>query len=231
MPPQQQPTNDLDQWPESWYIPANKDQAKRLKCIARGCDHIFRTNTDIRYRFNHWQNSSSPNRSITTDHGILRALNAQRNCPYPACNYTFSSNKGQSIRDLFQHELDEHGTKYTTSIEGIVTLVRQGRFRTVTPELQELIWHRMCQILKTTREYRVMLEYCHLPPYTIGENFKPLLSPEQLRPRGPLDPYYIPIPAERFLSHLAPNPFDLRFELDWETHWNALRVWYAKGLI
>ena len=38
-------------------------------------------------------------------------------------------------------------------------------------------------------------------------NGRGVLSPEQLRPRGPLDPYYIPIPAERFLSHLAPNPF------------------------
>ena len=224
---------DLDRWPESWYIPANKDLPKRLTCIARGCDHIFETSTDIRYRWNHWQNSSTSKREMTTDHGILRALNAQRNCP--SCDYTFNSNHGPGIRDLFQHEMDVHGTNNTTSIEGIVTLVREGRFRNVTPELQQLVFERMCQILKTTFEYRVMLNYCNLPPYTIGENFKTLLSPERLRPRGPLDPippWYIPIPAHDFLMYLAPNPFDLRaFQLDWETNWNNLREMYAKGII
>ena len=225
--------NELDRWPDWWYIPADKDLPERLTCIARGCGHIFKTNTDIRYRWNHWQNSSDSRREMSTDHGILRALNAQRNCPY--CDRTFNSKKGPTIRDLFQHELAVHGTNNTTSIEGIVTLVRQGAFRTVTPELQELVFQRMCQILKTTFEYRVMLNYCNLPPYTIGENFKTLLSPEDLRPRGPLDPmppWYTPIPAKDFLSHLAPNPFDMRaLQLDWETHWNSLREMYAKGII
>ena len=224
--------NDIDRWPESWYIPADKDFPKRLTCIARGCDYIFKTNTDIRYRWNHWQNRSAYNMDMTTDHGILQALNAQRNCPY--CEYSFKSHKGPTIQDLFQHEVDVHNSNNTTSIEGIVTLVRQGRFRLVTPELQDLVFHRMCQIVKTTIEYRVMLQYCNLPPNTIGENFKTLLSPEEFRPRAPsgvILPYYTPIPAENFLLHLAPNPFDLRIELDWETHWNTLRAWYATGLI
>ncbi len=223
---------DLDCWPESWYIPADKDSPKRLTCIARECEHIFKTNIDIRYRWNHWQTSSISRRYMTTDHGILRALNSQRHCPY--CDYN-SSHKGSRMQDLFQHELDKHNTNNTTSIEGIVTLVRQGLFRTVTPQLQELVFERMCQILKTKFEYRVMLDYCNLPQQTIGENFKTLLSPEALRPRGPLDPippWYTPFPADDFLSHLRPAPFDMwALQLDWETHWNKLREMYANGII
>ena len=173
---------------------------------------------------------------MTADHCILRALNGQRNCPYEDCDYSFDSKKAQkTIRDLFQHEWNAHGTKYTTSIEGIVTLVRQGRLQNVTPELEEMIFHRMCQILKTTVEYRVALQYCNFPPNTTFENLKILLSPEEFRPKGPsgsTSPYYIPLPADFFLLHLAPNPFDMRaFELDWETHWNTLRAMYASGTI
>ena len=223
---------ELDRWPLSWYIPEDKDSPARLKCIARGCDHIFKTNTDIRYRWNHWQNNSLYQREKSTDHAILRALNNQKNCPY--CDYNIN-HKGLTIRDLFQHEWDNHGTNNTTNIHGIVTLVRQGLFRTVTPELQQMVFERMCQILKTIPEYRVMLNYCHLPPYTIGENFKYLLAPEEFRPRIPSDalpPYYTPFPAETFLSHLEPNPFNTwAAELDWERHWRNLRILYSYGMI
>ena len=223
---------ELDRWPVSWYIPADKDSPIRLRCIARDCDHIFKTNTDIRYRWNHWQHFSDYKKEMSTDHAILRALNNQRNCPY--CDYSIN-HKGLTIRDLFQHELDDHKSSNTTNIAGIVILVREGLFRTVTPELQEMVFERMCQILKTIPEYRVMLNYCHLPPYTIGENFKSLLAPEELRPRRPSDsipPFYTPFPAETFLSHLEPKPDDRwAEELNWKFHWNNLRIMYLYGMI
>ena len=83
-----------------------------------------------------------------------------------------------------------------------------------------------------------MLQFCHLPPYTIGENFKTLLAPERLRrnsregPEDAVPPYHTPVPAEEFLSHLAPDPFDVwAVHLNWETHWNNLRIMYEYGLI
>ena len=223
---------DLDCWPASWYIPADKDSPTRLKCIARGCNYIFKTNTDVRYWFNHWQHFSYYNTEMSTDHAILRALNNQKHCPY--CDYNIN-HKGLTIKDLFRHEVDIHGATNTTNIHGIVILVRQGLFRTVTPELQQMVFERMCQILKTLPEYRVMLNYCRLPPDTIGENMKDLLAPEELRPRRPEDPippFYTPLPEENFLSHLEPKPDDdWAKELDWKMHWNNLRIMYTYGLI
>ena len=117
-------------------------------------------------------------------------------------------------------------------------LVRQGLFRTSTPELEMVVWERMCQVLKTVPEYRVMLQFCHLPPYTIGENFKNLLAPERVRrnsregPEDAVPPYYTPVPVEEFLMHLVPDPFDVwAVHLGWETHWNNLRIMYEYGLI
>ena len=83
-----------------------------------------------------------------------------------------------------------------------------------------------------------MLQFCHLPPYTIGENFKTLLAPERLRrnsregPEDAVPPYYTPVPAEEFLMHLVPDRFDVwAVHLNWETHWNNLRIMYEYGLI
>ena len=220
--------SEMDNWPEPWY---NSDG--HIECTARDCGHRFRTNTDIKYRWNHWQKSTSASKETTTDHRILQALNMQRRCPY--CSFTFNNHKLISLRDLFIHEAKAHFSNNTTRIEGIVMLVRQGIFPNATPELQQAVFERMCQIVKTTPEYRVMLAYCNLPPQTTVANLLALLTPEELRLReaGDTTPaWHQPVPAENFLLQLAPNPYDERAaKFDWERNWNILRAAYANGVI
>lgn len=218
-------------YPRCWL----NDQG-HVKCVARGCHQVWRTKNEIRgrTRYCHLRNGTSDEHGphTATDHSILLAMSMQRKCP--RCS-DFTLRNHRSIKDLWKHELDVHGTEYTSRISVFVVLLRD---RALEPEVAhmayEAVHQRLLQKIMAWSEYHGPLglaNFWHIRYPDHRTNMRVLESIITTPNEKEGKPLYYPMVPTKFLSDLPPEPVKRQIAYDWAGMGSRLRQMYANGQI
>ena len=207
-------------------------------CVAHHCDRVWKTNQEAYWRHKHWERGS-PNEGPyrKTDHEILWAMNEQRICPH--C-FLYEINSTQSIKDLYEHEMEVHESEDTATIPGFVKLLRKGRIETEVRDLaKEPVHQRLLQKIMSWSGYhgpRGLAKFWHIESPDHEANMQKLeeklTTPNRNMGREP----YHPMTAEEFLSNepllLDGSPEHRRQrDFDWGGKRMCLKQWYDDGVI
>ena len=212
------------------YPPSWLDDQGNVKCVARGCDKVWKTTDELRVRHGHLQNNVAP--ETVTDHNILIAMNKQRKCPH-CHDYPVKTNRG--VNDLYQHELKKHGREDTATISGFVKLLRYG---ILEPEVAWLAYEpahqRLLQNIMASPDYYGpwgLASFWHIRDPDPDVNMV-VLELMITKPNENEDkPLYYPMAPDKFLSHLPPQFNERQHTYDWAGLRSRLRQRYANGEI
>ena len=215
-------------YPRSWL----NDQG-HVKCVARGCRQVWRTKDQIQGRARHYHLLSITTYEATeTDHNILLAMSMQKKCPH-CSNFTLRNHR--SIKDLYKHELNAHGTAYTSTISMFVVLLRD---RALEPEVAhmayEAVHQRLLQKIMAWSEYHGPLglaNFWHIRYPDHRTNMRVLESIITTPNEKEGKPLYYPMAPNKFLSDLPPQPVKRQIDYDWAGMASRLRQMYANGQI
>ena len=214
-------------FPSSWL----NDQG-HVKCVARGCDQVWKTPAELRFRHRHLHLQDILAPQTETDHNILLAMNKQRKCPY--C-HGYPVREGKSVTDLHQHVLKKHGREDTATISGFVKLLRCGKLEPEVARLAyEPIHQRLLQGIMVSPDYGGswgLAKFWHIGDKDPRVNMRVLESiittPNQKEGK-PLD---YPMKSDDFLRDLPPQFIERQIAYNWAGMRARLRQMYANGEI
>ena len=216
-------------FPPSWL----NDQG-HVKCVARGCQQVWKTDDEIRWRRNHLQDTlmHGHDPQTKTDHKILLAMDKQRRCPQ--C-LDFTAKSRRTAKDLYQHELKKHGREDTATISGFVKLLRYG---ILEPEVAWLAYEpahqRLLQNIMASPDYYGpwgLASFWHIRDPDPDVNMVVLELIITVQNENEDKPLYYPMAPHKFLSHLPPQFNERQHLYDWDGMRSRLRQRYANGKI
>ena len=213
-------------FPPSWL-----DDQGNVKCVARGCDQVWKTPDELRVRHKHLQYILAPE-TTQTDHNILIAMNKQRRCPH--C-HGFPVKGNRSVNALHDHELKKHDREDTATISGFVKLLRYGMLE---PEVAWLAYEpahkRLLQKLMASPDYYGpwgLANFWHIKDPNPDVNMSVLELIITVPNEREDKPLYYPMPPDKFLDHLPPQVNERQRLYDWAGMRSRLRQRYANGEI
>ena len=175
------------------------------------------------------------------EHDLLQIMLGQRFCAINNCARSSSFNggdKGHTVRLLFTHEKDVHGSAEMSSICSFVRLAREGRIRRYQgpePNCERLAYYRMMDKVAALPPADITMLFerngYHHPGEHTSENMRKILTFDPLAKEGEDPPFWWPVKVESFLSQCRPNFFNPAGEEDWTRLWTDLRERYADGRI
>ena len=235
---------ELKGWPKSWY--KDGDVNGYLECPVDGCEKVFQNAEQVRTLLNHAVEPDDPTipanvaRDIRFRHRILVAMVNVTKCPKCPDPYEFEFDSIPEVRELFDHERDEHGSEDFSDVNKFIGLIREYReeeFGDGPKIWYELYEYYQRQIRKHPRylDFQSCLQrnyelFRRGPGYLIDEHFNVLArgdrhgndfgnSEEDLQKYK----WCYPVKSDEFLSLLGPPPRDPEHIL------NVFKKAYSEG--
>ena len=225
-------------WPDHWY-----HDELQIRCIVPVCGFV----TSLQWADQQW--NEIHDHCLTTvgaEHDLFHIMLNQTHCAINDCaSLSFSkSTKGATIRYLFNHEKDAHGSAEMFCICSFVRLAREGRVRqgaktgggysVPEPNCERVAYYRMMEKVWALPPADLLMLFqrngYHHPDEQTSENLRKILTHDPLAQDGEDPPFWWPVKAESFLSQCSPNPFNPA-DRDWSRLWTDLREKYADGRI
>ena len=218
-------------FPPGWL----NDQG-HVKCVARGCHWVWKTQYEIQGRARHYHllniMTDDHGPETKTDHSILLAMSKQKKCPH--C-YDFTVKSHRSVKDLYKHELDVHRKEDTATISGFVKLLRKGLLEPEVASLAyEPVHHRLLQNIMASPDYYGLwglANFWHIGDPNPSVNMRVLESIITTPNQKEWKPLYYAMATHKFLSDLPPQSNKRQHLYDWAGIRSRLRQMYAKGEI
>ncbi len=225
------PKPDPLPWPANWYL----DHPK-IRCIVPHCTFVTDTNTlpgQWTQLHDHCTDTGG------AEHALLEVMLRQSKCAF--CNYPpYYGPKHSAIRALSNHERHTHGSAAMFNIDSFVVLARQRRILFgsgghMVPEAncERLAFDRMMEKVWALPDAELGLLFqksgCHPSEYTYG-NLRRILAYDPSAQPNNNAPYWLPVPADDFLSFCRPHDNDPA-DSNWRRVWRNLRERYANGHI
>ena len=111
-------------WPKSWYV--GEDVMRNLRCPVSGCRRVFISAEEVRSLLNHAVEEDQ-NGDMEFRHKILMEMVNVTKCPKCERPYEFTIDNIPDVRELFQHELDAHGSEELSDVNKFIVLIREHR--------------------------------------------------------------------------------------------------------
>lgn len=215
-------------WPDHWSSPWGG-----IRCLVLGCEFatIGRSNLEqytelLEHCEQQWGGG----------HEVLIGMLHQDICFHDGCSYRLDRPAFTTtglVRALYDHETSTHnGATSMSQIEPFITLVRKGLVNLPDPKKVKIaIFERMVEhlgMMGNTTSLVFQRGGFFDPAHHTLENLRQVLSPRSLRPAGLQSPYWEPIPANLFLTNIAPRVDAPANDL-WRIVWTRLRLMYAEG--
>lgn len=225
-------------YPDHWY-----HDEHRIRCMVPACGFV----TSSEHADHQW--NEIHDHCLTTigaEHDLLNIMLYQTFCAIKNCtSVSFAkTRKSNTIRQLFKHEKDAHGSAEMSNICSFVRLAREGRIRKgmkngwssaePEPNCERMAYYRMMEKVWALPSADLLMLFqrngCHHPDTQTSENLGRILTHDSLAQEGEDPPFWWPVKAESFLSQCCPN-FSNPADSDWTRLWTDLREKYANGRI
>lgn len=213
-------------WPDHW-----RSAWGSIRCLVLGCKFATISGGNVHLQYRELLEHCEQQR--TGGHGVLIGIIHQDRCVYDGCSYRRPLNVVAPVRCLWHHETTTHnGAISMSQIEPFITLVRKGRVNLPDPQNVKIaIFERMEEHLSMMGNTNLLIFQqggFPNPAHQTRETLRQILSPPFLRPAGLQSPYWEPVPADLFLTNIAPRVDASANDL-WRIVWTRLRLMYAEG--
>ena len=219
LPGEQPGYQGIQGYPDHWY-----DANGNIPCLARACLRLF-TIDNIDELAEHWsgKHDSTVTALTMAEHHILYTMLVQGQCDL--CFRHFSE-----PRQLFWHEMAEHGSDNLSRLRRSVYLARlTGHISSALPAIfARMVW-TIWEIPDVIFAIFRRANNGEIPVDPQPEELAVILSPPESRPGGPTAPVWTLIEVDNFLSHLAPTDAYRQIDPTWDVTWQCLRKWYLDG--
>ena len=178
-------------------------------------------------------------RTAGPDHALLKIMLRQSKCAL--CDYpTFYGGRDWITRALYEHEERAHNSAAMFHIDSFVVLARERRILSgngghmaLEPTCRRVAFDRMMAKVQLLPNAALRLLYKRSgfddDEYSVG-NLAWILTHDPLAPLRGDDPYWKPLPPDRFLAFCRPH-HDEPAGSSWRRVWRSLRDEYADGHI
>ena len=229
---------ELKGWPESWYKDGNVNGI--LRCPVDECNEIFTTAGEVRNLLNH-AIKDNQNMDMKFRHLVLQEMFNVTKCPKCPQPYEFEFDSLPEVRELFDHERDEHKSEDLSDVNKFIGLIREYREKEfgggleIWPKLHEYYTRR----IRKQTGYLVFQKYLqdnypfyHPPPKELYRwHFDHLaVADRKERPRVGYSEevlkeieFCYPVKSHEFLSSLKPPPDEPEHIL------NVFKKGYSEG--
>lgn len=215
------PSRSTAPWPDHWYY-----NQSSIQCLVHGCDFITPPNGLLK-QFGDMKNHCATTPGV--EHKIFLIMLGQRSCAICSYRVKDSQTCSNRIRTLLFHEKSTHGSDFMSRTCEYIVLARKGRIDgRLGQESQKIIFDRMIEKLQGFEQpiTHLLCQKAGLP-HSLS-NLRRILSTDCLRSDEDFAPDWRPVPAERFLWQLRPDPKDPADE-QWGRVWMRLRQMYSNG--
>ena len=220
-------------WPAHWYL-GHHD----IRCIVPNCGFV----TDTQNLPAQWtQLHDHCKETLGAEHDLLEIMLRQSACAYCTDGGPYWGPKDWTIRKLSSHEHNGHGSATMFHISSFVVLARESRIlfcrgggqMTPEPDCGRHAFDRMVEKVWALPPAELGLIFqksgFHAGEHTAGTLGR-ILTYDPTAQLPPNAPYWLPIPADRFLWFCRPHGNDPA-DGNWRRVWRSLREAYAVGRI